>query len=51
MTPLMYIYRVGIGSAGGARIGDASAMSFLLSFVTLMIVMIQFAIVRRRERD
>lgn len=51
LTPLMYIYRVGIGSAGGARIGDASAMSFLLSFVTFVIVMIQFTIVRRRERD
>ncbi|MCC6703408.1 MAG: sugar ABC transporter permease [Thermomicrobiales bacterium] len=51
MTPLMYIYRVGIGSAGGARIGDSSAMAFLLSFVTFVIVMVQFIITRRRERD
>lgn len=50
LTPLLHIYRIGIGSAGGARIGDASALSFLLSLVTLVIVLIQFLIARRREQ-
>lgn len=51
LTPLLHIYRIGVGGAGGARIGDASALSFLLSIVTLVIVLIQFTITRRRERD
>jgi lactose/L-arabinose transport system permease protein len=49
LTPLLHIYRIGIGSTGGARIGDASALSFLLSLATLVVVLIQFLIARRRE--
>lgn len=49
LTPLLHIYRIGVGSTGGARIGDASALSFLLSLATLIIVLIQFLIARRRE--
>jgi ABC-type sugar transport system permease subunit len=50
LTPLLHIYRIGVGSSGGARIGDASALSFLLSIATLIIVLIQFVIARRREQ-
>jgi lactose/L-arabinose transport system permease protein len=50
LTPLLHIYRIGVGSTGGARIGDASALSFLLSIATLIIVLIQFVVARRREQ-
>jgi len=40
---------IGIGATGGARIGDATALSFLLSAATLIVIFIQFAVARRRE--
>ncbi len=49
LTPLLHIYNIGVGSAGGARIGDATALSFLLSAATLIVIFIQFAVARRRE--
>lgn len=49
LTPLLHIYRIGVGSTGGARIGDASALSFLLSIATLALVLIQFLFSRRHE--
>jgi ABC-type sugar transport system permease subunit len=49
LTPLLHIYNIGMGSTGGARIGDATALSFLLSVATLIVICIQFVIARRRE--
>ena len=49
LTPLLQIYNIGIGSSGGARIGDATALSFLLSAATLIVIFIQFTVARRRE--
>jgi lactose/L-arabinose transport system permease protein len=49
LTPLLQIYNIGIGSTGGARIGDATALSFLLSAATLLVIFIQFLAARRRE--
>jgi lactose/L-arabinose transport system permease protein len=49
LTPLLQIYNIGIGSTGGARIGDATALSFLLSAATLLVIFIQFIVARRRE--
>ena len=45
LTPLLYIYRVGFGG----RIGDAAALSFLLSVLMLLITMTQFFLTRSRE--
>lgn len=49
LTPLLHIYRIGVGSAGAARIGDASALSFILSAVMIVVVVGQFIVTRRRE--
>lgn len=49
LTPLMHIYNIGIGSTGAARVGDASALSFILSAAMIVIVVFQFLITRRRE--
>jgi ABC-type sugar transport system permease subunit len=45
LTPLLHIYRVGFGG----RIGDAAALSFLLSVLMLLITMTQFFVTRSRE--
>lgn len=49
LTPLLHIYRIGVGSQGAARIGDASALTFLLSIVMIAVVVMQFLITRSRE--
>ena len=49
LTPLLHIYRIGVGSTGAARIGDASALTFILSIVMITVVVMQFLITRRRE--
>lgn len=51
LTPLLHIYRIGIGSAGAARVGDASALSFVLSAVMIVVVILQFWITSRRRED
>jgi ABC-type sugar transport system permease subunit len=50
LTPLLEIYTIGVGGTGGARIGDASALSFLLSAAALLVIAAQFLATRRRER-
>ncbi len=49
LTPLLHIYRIGVGSQGAARIGDASALTFILSIIMIAVVVMQFLITRRRE--
>jgi lactose/L-arabinose transport system permease protein len=49
LTPLLHIYRIGIGSQGAARVGDASALTFILSIIMITVVVMQFLITRRRE--
>jgi lactose/L-arabinose transport system permease protein len=49
LTPLLHIYRIGVGSTGAARIGDASALTFILSIIMITVVVMQFLITRRRE--
>lgn len=51
LTPLLHIYDIGVGSRGGARIGDASALSFLLSGFMLLVVFVQLWVTRRRGPD
>ena len=51
LTPLLHIYNIGVGSTGAARIGDATALSFLLSAAMLIIVAIQLRVTRRRGED
>lgn len=51
LTPLLHIYRIGIGSSGAARIGDASALSFVLSVAMIVVIVIQFLITSRRRED
>lgn len=51
LTPLLHIYRIGVGSQGAARIGDASALTFILSAIMIVVVVIQFLITRQRESD
>jgi len=41
LTPLLHIYTIGLGGAGGGRIGDASALSFLLSAVMVLVAFVQ----------
>lgn len=48
LTPLLHIYNIGVGSAGAARIGDASALSFLLSAFMLIVVFVQLRLGRGR---
>lgn len=47
LTPLLHIYNIGIGRTGGARVGDASALSFILTAAMLLVVLIQFRLARR----
>jgi ABC-type sugar transport system permease subunit len=47
LTPLLYIYRLGFGG----RIGDAAALSFLLSVLMLAITFTQFFLTRSREES
>jgi ABC-type sugar transport system permease subunit len=47
LTPLLHVYNIGIGATGAARIGDASALSVLLTVATLVVVLAQFALLRR----
>jgi lactose/L-arabinose transport system permease protein len=47
LTPLLYIYRLGFGG----RIGDAAALSFLLSVLMLVITFTQFFLTRSREES
>ncbi len=49
LTPLLHIYRIGVGSQGAARVGDASALTFILSIVMIAVVVMQFLITRSRE--
>lgn len=49
LTPLLHIYNIGIGSQGAARVGDASALTFILSIIMITVVVMQFLITRRRE--
>lgn len=49
LTPIMQIYNIGVGSAGATRIGDASALSFILTGAMILVVIAQFLITRRRE--
>ena len=51
LTPLLHIYRIGVGSQGAARIGDASALTFILSLIMITVVVMQFLITRRRESN
>ncbi len=51
LTPLLHIYRIGIGSTGAARIGDASALSFILSVTMIIVIVIQFLITSRRREN
>ncbi|MGH2558700.1 MAG: carbohydrate ABC transporter permease [Thermomicrobiales bacterium] len=51
LTPLLHIYNIGVGSTGAARIGDSTALSFLLSAAMLIIVAIQLRLTRRRGED
>jgi ABC-type sugar transport system permease subunit len=51
LTPLLHIYNIGIGSTGGARIGDATALSFLLSAAMLIVVAIQLSLTLRKGED
>jgi lactose/L-arabinose transport system permease protein len=51
LTPLLHIYNIGIGSTGGARIGDATALSFLLSAAMLIVVAIQLSLTLRKSED
>jgi ABC-type sugar transport system permease subunit len=47
LTPLLEIYNIGIGRTGGARVGDASALSFVLTAAMLLVVFVQFRLARR----
>jgi ABC-type sugar transport system permease subunit len=38
-----------VGSQGAARVGDASALTFILSIIMITVVVMQFLITRRRE--
>lgn len=49
LTPLLHIYRIGVGAQGAARVGDASALTFILSIIMITVVVMQFLITRRRE--
>jgi ABC-type sugar transport system permease subunit len=49
LTPLLHIYNIGLGATGGGRIGDASALSFLLSAFMLVVTLVQLRLTRRRE--
>ncbi len=51
LTPLLHIYRIGVGSQGAARVGDASALTFILSIVMIAVVVMQFLITRSRENQ
>ncbi|MEA2514872.1 MAG: lactose/L-arabinose transport system permease protein [Thermomicrobiales bacterium] len=51
LTPLLHIYNIGIGTSGAPRIGDATALSFLLSAFMLVVVFVQLRLVRRRGDD
>ncbi len=51
LTPLLHIYRIGVGSQGAARIGDATALTFILSIVMIAVVVMQFLITRSRENQ
>ncbi len=48
LTPLLHIYNIGIGTSGAPRIGDATALSFLLTAFMLLVVFTQLWLVRRR---
>lgn len=48
LTPLLHIYNIGIGGTGGARVGDAAALSFVLTAAMIVIVGIQLWATRRR---
>jgi ABC-type sugar transport system permease subunit len=48
LTPLLHIYNIGIGAGGAPRIGDATALSFLLSALMILVVFTQLGLVRRR---
>ncbi len=49
LTPLLHIYNIGLGSTGGARVGDAAALSFVLTAAMLVVVGIQLWATRDRE--
>lgn len=49
LTPLLHIYNIGLGSSGGARVGDAAALSFVLTAAMIIVVSIQLWATRRRE--
>jgi ABC-type sugar transport system permease subunit len=46
LTPLLHIYNIGVGSTGAARIGDATALSFILSAAMIVVVFLQFWLTR-----
>ena len=50
LTPILHIYNLGFGGAGGGgRIGDAAALSFLLSALMLAVTLVQFRLTRGRD--
>lgn len=50
LTPVLHIYNLGFGGAGGGgRIGDAAAFSFLLTALMLVITFVQFRLTRARD--
>lgn len=49
LTPLLHIYNIGLGSTGGARVGDAAALSFVLTAAMLVVVGFQLWATRDRE--
>ncbi len=50
LTPLLHIYNIGLGSTGGARVGDAAALSFVLTAAMLVVVGFQLWATRDREQ-
>lgn len=51
LTPLLHIYNIGVGSSGAARIGDATALSFVLSAAMIVMVFLQFWLTRKGEES
>ncbi len=46
LTPLLHIYNIGIGATGAPRIGDAAALSFILSAAMFVVVFVQLGLTR-----
>jgi ABC-type sugar transport system permease subunit len=51
LTPILHVYNIGIGARGAPRIGDSTALSFILSVVLMLIVFVQLFLIRRGNDD